>query len=211
MLLPGSLHISLVQAMVAEQVQVGAQNVSAFGSGAYTGEVAAEHLHDYGINWVLIGHSQRRLLFNESQETCAEKVKRAREQGMGVILCLGENLEQREKEQTGVVLDSQLESFAAALNGNWEHVVIAYEPIWAMATGRIASADQTQEAHEHIRKWVSAKINPALGDEIRIIYAGSVTETNCENLIKLSQVDGFLVGTSSTKPGFRDIFETVYK
>ena len=105
---------------------------------------------------------------------------------MGVILCLGENLEQREKEQTAMVLDLQLESFAAALNGNWEHVVIAYEPIWAMATGRIASADQTQEAHEHIRKWISAKISSGLGDEIRIIYAGSVTETNCENLIKLS-------------------------
>lgn len=105
---------------------------------------------------------------------------------MGVILCLGENLEQREKEQTAMILDLQLESFAAALNGNWEHVVIAYEPIWAMATGRIASADQTQEAHEHIRKWISAKISPGLGDEIRIIYAGSVTETNCENLIKLS-------------------------
>jgi triosephosphate isomerase (TIM) len=79
--------------------------VSAFVAGPYTGEIAAEHLHDYGINWVLIGHSQRRLLFNESQEVCDEKVKRAREGGMGVILCLGENLEQREKEQTGMVLD----------------------------------------------------------------------------------------------------------
>ena len=80
-----------------------------------------------------------------------------------------------------------------------------------MATGRIASADQTQEAHEHIRKWISKAVSPDIGEQMRIIYAGSVTETNCENLIKLSQVDGFLVGTSSTKPGFRDIFETVYK
>lgn len=102
-------------------------------------------------------------------------------------------------------------SFSNALNANWEHVILAYEPIWAMATGRIASADQTQEAHEHIRKWISTHASAALGESIRIIYAGSVTETNCENLVKLSQVDGFLVGTSSTKPGFRDIFETVYK
>ena len=130
---------------------------------------------------------------------------------MGMILCLGENLEQREKELTGQVLDEQLESYQKALNGNWENVVIAYEPIWAMGTGRIASADQTQEAHEHIRKWVGTHVNPALAESIRIIYAGSVTETNCENLVKLPQVDGFLVGTSSTKPAFRDIFETVYK
>ena len=109
------------------------------------------------------------------------------------------------------MLDEQLASFHTALSGNWEQVVLAYEPIWAMGTGRIASADQTQEAHEHIRKWLAKTVSPALGDSMRIIYAGSVTETNCENLIKLSQVDGFLVGTSSTKPAFRDIFETVYK
>jgi len=106
---------------------------------------------------------------------------------MGLILCLGENLEQREKELTGKVLDDQLESFNTALKGNWEHVVIAYEPIWAMATGRIASADQTQEAHEHIRKWVAAHVSPDFAEkQLRIIYAGSVTETNCENLIKLN-------------------------
>lgn len=106
MLLPGALHISLVQAMVKDTVAVGAQNVSAHTAGAHTGEVAAEHLLDYGIQWVLIGHSQRRLLFGDTQEIVAEKIKRAREQGMGVILCLGENLEQREKELTGPVLDA---------------------------------------------------------------------------------------------------------
>lgn len=84
------------------------------------------------------------------------------------------------------MLDEQLVSFAKALNGNWEHVVLAYEPIWAMATGRIASADQTQEAHEHIRKWIAKNVTSDLASSIRIIYAGSVTETNCENLIKLS-------------------------
>lgn len=124
-------------------IRVGAQNLSAHPAGAFTGEVAAEHLHDYGINWALVGHSQRRVLFGDSQETCAEKVRLARAAGMGVIVCVGENLEEREKEMTGKVLDAQMESYAAALNGNWEHVVIAYEPIWAMATGRIASADQT--------------------------------------------------------------------
>ena len=172
--------------MVTGKASVGAQNLSATKGGAYTGEVAAEHLIDYGIEWVLIGHSQRRTIFNETQEIIAQKIMRAREQNMGVILCLGENLEQREKEQTGEVLDQQLVSFATALNGNWEHVVLAYEPIWAMATGRIASADQTQEAHEHIRNWIGKNVTSDLASSMRIIYAGSVTETNCENLIKLS-------------------------
>ena len=108
MILPGALHLSLVKAMVNEKIWVGAQTVSRFKGGAYTGEVAAEHLLDYGIHWVLIGHSQRRIQFGDTQEIVKEKVVNAREQGLGVILCLGENLEQREKELTGQVLDEQL-------------------------------------------------------------------------------------------------------
>jgi triosephosphate isomerase len=134
----------------------------------------------------------------------------ARDNSLGVVLCIGENLEQREKEQTNAVLDEQLKSTLESFNGNWDNVVIAYEPIWAIGTGKIASADQTQEAHEFIRKWVKTNVSDKVADEIRIIYGGSVTETNCENLIKLADVDGFLVGSSSIKPGFRGIFETVY-
>ena len=94
---------------------------------------------------------------------------------------------------------------------SWEKVVIAYEPIWAIGTGKIASADQTQEAHQFIRKWIGENVNQSVANSIRIIYGGSVSDSNCENLIKLPDVDGFLVGSASIKPAFRDIFETVYK
>ncbi|CDW83065.1 triosephosphate isomerase [Stylonychia lemnae] len=210
MVLPGMLHISLVQAMVKNGILVGAQNVSQFESGAYTGEIAAEQIKDYGIEWVMIGHSERRYKFGDTLEIISKKVKLAIENQLGVVLCVGENLEQREKELTNQVLDEQLRSCLASFDGQWENVVIAYEPIWAIGTGKIASADQTQEAHEYIRQWVRDNVGAHIAKDIRIIYGGSVTETNCENLIRLSHVDGFLVGSSSIKPGFRDIFDTVY-
>eukprot|EP00347_Sterkiella_histriomuscorum_P021198 403334866 len=210
MVLPGLLHISLVQAMVKDGVLVGAQNVSQFESGSYTGEIAAEHIEDYGIEWVLIGHSDRRYQYNDTLEVVARKVKLARESNLGVVLCIGENLQQREQELTNQVIDEQLRTTLDSFNGNWDNVVIAYEPIWAIGTGKIASADQTQEAHEFIRNWIRDNVSAKIAQNIRIIYGGSVTETNCENLIRLSHVDGFLVGSSSIKPGFRDIFETVY-
>ncbi len=103
-----------------------------------------------------------------------------------------------------------MEAVKEALEGHWENIVIAYEPVWAIGTGKIASADQTQEAHYFIRNWVASNVSEEVAQGIRIIYGGSVTEVNCENLIRLSQVDGFLVGSASIKPNFRDIFETVY-
>jgi triosephosphate isomerase len=181
--------------------------------GAYTGEVAAEHFNDYGMEWVLIGHSERRNLFGETSDIIAKKMKLARDNHLNVVYCIGENLEQREKEQTNKVLEEQLTivlQIISSSQGGWNGIVIAYEPVWAIGTGKIASADQTQEAHEFIRSWVKSTAGEKIANELRIIYGGSVTETNCENLIKLNDVDGFLVGTSSIKPGFRDIFETVY-
>ena len=130
-----------------------------------------------------------------------------REFNLGIVLCVGENLEEREDEQTYQVLSEQLTVAAEPLKGNWSDVVIAYEPIWAIGTGKIASADQTQETHEMIRKWIKDNVGPKVAEETRIVYGGSVTETNCDNIIKLHDVDGFLMGTSSIKPSFRTVFE----
>ena len=124
-------------------------------------------------------------------------------------MCVGENLEQRESERTNEVLTDQLDAVRDSFSGNWDNVVIAYEPVWAIGTGKIASSDQTQEAHEFIRNWIASNVSHDVAKKTRIIYGGSVTETNCENLIRLSHVDGFLVGSSSIKPAFRDIFDMV--
>jgi len=137
-------------------------------------------------------------------------VKQAVACELNLVYCIGESEEQRDKEQTEEVLDEQL----SALKGvhiDWTKTIIVYEPRWAMGTGTIASADQTQEACEQIREWVAKNFSQADADATRIVYGGSVTESNCENLVKLPDVDGFLVGSSSTKPTFRTIFEIMHR
>ena len=144
MLFPGLLHLSLVQAMVKENVLVGAQNISANLPGAFTGEIAADHFRDYGIQWVLIGHSERRNLYGENEETVMTKVKQALQMERSMVICIGENLAQRQADQTNEVLAQQLKSLAPAFKDtppNWDNIVIAYEPVWAIGTGKIASAD----------------------------------------------------------------------
>lgn len=123
---------------------------------------------------------------------------------------MGENAEQRESEQTDEVLNEQL-SALKDVELNWAKTVIVYEPLWAMGTTVIASADQTQESCELIRKWVAQNVNEEAAKAVRIVYGGSVTETNAENFIKLGDVDGFLVGSISTRPIFRTIFDMVNK
>lgn len=130
---------------------------------------------------------------------------------MGLIYCVGENLEQRENEESSEVIFSQLASIKEKLDETeWRKVIIAYEPIWALNTGKISSADQTQEAIEMIRQWLHDNCSEQIAKETKILYAGPVTETNTENLIKLQGVDGFLVGSTSCKPVFRSIFEMVH-
>jgi len=141
MVLPGFLHIALVKALVQDKVLVAAQNVSKFPPGAYTGEVAADHLADYGIKWVLIGHSERRGIYKETDQDVAEKVKLAREKGLGVVLCIGEGVDDRKADKTSHVLSSQLEAVKGSFGDNWENVVIAYEPVWSLGTGMLASQD----------------------------------------------------------------------
>ena len=130
---------------------------------------------------------------------------------MSIVFCIGETLAEREAEKTNEVLAEQLESAREAFGDSWKKVVIAYEPVWAIGTGKIASADQTNEAHSFVREWFKKSVSAEVANGMRIIYGGSVTETNCDNLIKLSEVDGFLVGGASIKPIFRNIFEAVYE
>lgn len=210
MIMPGMLHLPLVQALLKDTIQVGAQNCSATGEGAFTGEVSCDHLQDYRIGHVMIGHNERRRQHNETQEIVNEKVKQAWDCNLNVVYCVGENSEEREAEKTEEVLNEQL-SILKEIEIDWSKTVIVYEPLWAMGTQVIASADQTQESCEMIRKWVAQNTNEEAADQVRIVYGGSVTETNAENFIKLADVDGFLVGSISTRPIFRTIFEMVNK
>ncbi|MEX2525926.1 MAG: triose-phosphate isomerase [Gammaproteobacteria bacterium] len=178
-------------------VELGAQNVSEHESGAYTGEVAAAMLADYGCDYVIIGHSERRHIYGESDERVAAKFARAREHGLAPILCVGELLEERERSATEEVVARQLdtvieragiESFAGA--------VIAYEPVWAIGTGRTAGPDQAQEVHSFIRLRL-ARHDDGIADRIRVLYGGSVKADNAASLFSMADIDGGLIGGAS--------------
>ena len=190
--------------MLQDNVKVAAQNVSAHKTGAFTGEIAAEQLTDFGVEWTLIGHSERRALFHECNETVGTKVANAFEAGLNVILCIGESLEQREANTTNDVLKEQLDAVKENVK-DWAKVVIAYEPIWAIGTGKVATPEQAQETHSYIRSWLTDNVSEEVAGATRIIYGGSVNDKNCTDLIDQSEIDGFLVGGASLKLAFKTI------
>ncbi len=207
--MPGNLHLSLCKAIAKENILIAAQNVSAHPPGFYTGEVPADAIKDYEINYVLIGHHERRLLFGEDQQAVTAKCKNAEDCQLNIVYCVGESQEQREAEHTETVVFEQLKALIEAGVSDWGKCIIVYEPLWAMNTSVIASADQTQEACEMIRNWVATNVSKEAAAITRIVYGGNVTETNAANFVRLPDVDGFLVGSTSTKPIFRKIFDMV--
>lgn len=172
-----------MQSQVAPHILVSAQNCSTQGNGAFTGEVSADILADLGIQWVILGHSERRSLYGESSEVVAKKTQYALSKGLNVILCIGEKLEERESGATNEVLKSQLDACKDAV-ADWSKVVVAYEPVWAIGTGKVATPEQAQETQAYVRSWLNDNVSEAVATSTRIIYGGSVTETNCADLIK---------------------------
>eukprot|EP00126_Sphaerothecum_destruens_P002039 Sdes_comp15485_c0_seq2m4405 len=162
---------------------------------------------DLGCEWVIIGHSERRDIFGESNELIAEKIQYALSKGLQVIACIGEHLEERNANKTKEIIFKQLAAISAKVK-DWKNIVIAYEPVWAIGTGVTATPDQAQEAHADIRKWLEANVNAATASSTRIIYGGSVTGANCKDLAKKSDIDGFLVGGASLKPEFVNIINS---
>jgi len=203
---PTNLHLELVRSQLEtnSKVKIASQNVSAFPDGAYTGEVSAKQLKDYGIEWTLIGHSERRQYFHESNEIVASKTKISLENGLNVIACIGEKLEERESNKTMEVLLSQIDAIAR-VTSDWTRLVIAYEPVWAIGTGKTATSQQAQEVHGEIRNWINKNVSKEVASDVRIIYGGSVTDQNSNELITQSDIDGFLVGGASLKSGFKSI------
>lgn len=197
---PQSLHIPLAQFLSAERFKIGAQNCAQKTRGAFTGETSPQALADLGVDFTLVGHSERRSIFQENDEMLREKTACALSQGLKVIFCVGENLEQREKNETFAVLERQLEAGLKGLTASvLDQLIIAYEPVWAIGTGKTASPEQAQEAHAHIRKVLAQKLElPAAS--IPILYGGSVKPENFEQLLQGEDIDGGLVGGASLKP-----------
>ena len=180
-------------------VSLGAQSVCAEPQGAFTGEVSAAMLKDVGCRYVLVGHSERRQVYAESDVLVARKFMAALSQGLVPVLCVGETLEEREAEQTGAVVSRQLEA-VLAVSGvqSFARAVIAYEPVWAIGTGRTASPEQAQAVHAMIRAKV-AQLDATIGGSVRLLYGGSVKASNARELFAMPDIDGGLVGGASLK------------
>ncbi|XP_022986929.1 triosephosphate isomerase, cytosolic-like [Cucurbita maxima] len=204
---PPFVFLSLVKSLLRSDIQVAAQNCWVRKGGAFTGEISAEMLVNLGIPWVIIGHSERRLLLNESNEFVGDKVAYALSQGIKVIACVGETLEQRESGSTLDVVAAQTKAIADKIS-HWDNVVLAYEPVWAIGTGKVATPAQAQEVHSELRKWFHKNVSAEVAESIRIIYGGSVNGANCKELAAQPDLDGFLVGGASVKPEFVDIINS---
>jgi triosephosphate isomerase (TIM) len=186
--------------LVSSNIQFGAQNCHFEAKGAFTGEISPMMLADLGCSYVILGHSERRTIFGEKDAEIAKKVKAVLAVGMRAILCIGETLEEREAEKTNQVLESQL---AGSLNGieasKMEKVTIAYEPVWAIGTGKTASPQQAQDAHAFIRARLAAMYSEEVAASTRILYGGSVKGDNAKELFGQSDIDGGLIGGASLK------------
>jgi triosephosphate isomerase len=180
-------------------IGLGAQSVCAETQGAFTGEVSAAMLKDVGCHYVLVGHSERRQLYGEGDALVARKFVAAQSAGLVPVLCVGETLDEREREETHEVVSRQLEA-ALAVSGvkSLAKAVIAYEPVWAIGTGRTASPEQAQEVHALIRAKVAA-LNATISGSVRILYGGSVKASNARELFAMPDIDGGLVGGASLK------------
>jgi triosephosphate isomerase len=184
-------------------VELGAQNVHWEDKGAFTGELSASALKSVGLEWALVGHSERRQYFGETDETAANRFRKAALIGLNVVFCIGERLPERESGQTEAVLTRQLGPFLAVLKELPPKPLIwclAYEPVWAIGTGKTATNDQAQAAHAHIRKVITEKLGEGLAQKTSILYGGSVTPENAKGLLAETDVDGVLVGGASLKP-----------
>ncbi|KAI3652856.1 hypothetical protein MP228_002281 [Amoeboaphelidium protococcarum] len=203
---PPSIYLSHVQSKVNSNILVSSQNCYLENKGAFTGEISPAMLKDIGVQWTILGHSERRTLFKEDDELICKKVAFALSQGLKVIFCIGETLEERESNKTLQVIERQLNALKKQVPSDLSNIVIAYEPVWAIGTGKVATAQQAQEAHESIRKWVEKSgYGGQVADSVRVIYGGSVNAKNCAELAQERDIDGFLVGGASLKPEFSDI------
>ena len=188
-------------------IEVGSQNVYFEDKGAYTGEISAKMLKDIEIKYCIVGHSERRKIFNETNEEVNKKITKLIENNIKAIVCIGETLEERENETLYEVIFSQIKECLKNISvyDMINNIIIAYEPIWAIGTGVTATSNQAEDMCRFIREKIEEMYNKTVSDSIRIIYGGSVTGTNAKELITKENIDGALVGGASLKEDFIDI------
>ena len=200
-----AIYLSYVKNIIPNNIDVAAQNCWKVAKGAFTGEISPAMIKDVGVEWVILGHSERRTIFGEKDDLVADKVLHALESGLKVIACIGETLEEREAGKTEEVVFRQTKALIPSIGDKWDKVVIAYEPVWAIGTGKTASPQQAQDVHAALRNWLSTNVSPDVANAVRIQYGGSVTASNAKELASCPDIDGFLVGGASLKPEFVDI------
>ena len=198
---PPFTALSAVYEVIMEtNIKLGAQDGFWEKEGAFTGEISFYQLRDCGCEFVIVGHSERRKYFKEDDEMLNKKIKAAIEMGLIPIFCVGETLKQREANQTIEVVEEQLEKGLKNLSEKEaSSLIIAYEPVWAIGTGKVAFPHQAEEVHKFIRDWIREKFSSSLADNLRILYGGSVKPENIKDLIKEEDIDGALVGGASLK------------
>jgi triosephosphate isomerase len=195
--MPPIIYLPLVNELLGDsKIHTGAQNVFPKESGAYTGELSAPMLKDFGCRYVLVGHSERRQYFNEDENFVAQKFHHVKEHGMIPVLCVGESLIERENGQTEQVIANQLLAVCESSKKCFTECVVAYEPVWAIGTGKTATPEQAQEVHQFIRGLI-ADINNSDAERLTLLYGGSVNENNARALFAMPDIDGGLVGGAS--------------
>ena len=198
---PPFTHLCAVnKALAGSRVELSAQNCADHVSGAYTGEVSVDMLKAVGCKWTILGHSERRQYYGETDEKLVEKTRLALGAGLGVILCVGENLEEREAEKHFDVCTTQIKNVLYNFSAeDMKNVIVAYEPVWAIGTGKTATAEQAEEIHAHIRKVLAEKFGQQVADDVTILYGGSCKPSNAAELFAQSDIDGGLIGGAALK------------
>lgn len=209
---PPALYVPALQsALTNTSIQLATQDISDQQSGAYTGQLSVSMLQDLGLSWAIIGHSERRQHNREDDEDIGRKLAAIISNSkIGAVLCVGESMEDRKAGLTDDRVTRQLKKTFERLKSmgvqlDASRLVVAYEPIWAIGTGQVATKEQAQAVHATLRAFLAKEVGEEAAQSIRIIYGGSVTGSNCQELAQCPDIDGFLVGGASLKPEFKDI------
>ena len=197
-----------VDLLINNDIEVVSQNLHQEKNGAYTGEVSAKMLSSIGVKTTIIGHSERREYFNETHEMLKHKVDTSLENSMKIIFCFGEQLKDRKTNNHSTIISNQISESLFHLNSSdWDNIILAYEPVWAIGTGETASSDQVQEMHSFIRNFIAQKYSAELAQNVSILYGGSVKPSNAKEIFSMDDVDGGLIGGASLNS--KDFFSIV--